>query len=378
MRLLRTDFTEKDVHEKRRQLLDALFKEVPSGVGKAGITKLSRDVLKEVLERGAEWAVEQGYGLKEDLKRTEENGKIKGVDTDKVSERALSRGMPQLGTLGAGNHFLEIQKVEKIYDEKTAKVFGIEKEGQVTVMIHTGSRGLGHQIASDYIHKMEQKYGYKHLADRELINAPINSDLGKDYYAAMCCAINYAFANRQMIMHWTRDVFKKVMGSSERMEMVYGLCHNIAKFEEHMIDGEKRRVCVHRKGAARSFGPGRKEVPEIYREIGQPVIIPGTMGTASYLLVGTKKAEEVSFGSTAHGSGRVMSRHEALRNWRGEQIKNTLKSQKDIELKSASWKGLAEEAPGAYKDIDEVIRVSHGIGIGNMVVRLVPLAVMKG
>ena len=351
---------------------------MPSGVGKGGITKLSRDVLKEVLEKGSEWSVEQGYGIKDDLKRTEEDGRIQGADPNKVSERALSRGLPQLGTLGSGNHFLEIQKVDKIYDEKIAKAFGIEKEGQVTVMIHCGSRGLGHQVASDYIHKMEQKYGFKHLVDRELINAPINSDLGKDYYAAMCCAINYAFANRQMITHWTRDVFKKVMGASEGMDMVYDICHNIAKFEEHTIDGKKRKVCLHRKGAARSFGPGREEIPKVYRKIGQPVLIPGSMGTASYLLVGTKKAEETSFGSTAHGSGRVMSRHEALRRWRGEQVKNDLKEQKDIELKSTSWKGLAEEAPGAYKDIDEVIRVSHSIGIGNMVARLVPLAVMKG
>lgn len=351
---------------------------MPSGVGKAGITKLSRDVLKEVLEKGAEWAVEQGYGIKEDLKRTEENGRIKGADPNKVSERALSRGMPQLGTLGAGNHFLEIQKVEKIYDKKIAEVFGIEKEGQVTVMIHCGSRGLGHQIASDYIQKMEQRYGYKHLADRELINAPINSDLGKDYYATMCCATNYAFANRQMIAHWTRNVFKKVMGTSEGIDMIYDQVHNTAKFEEHTVNGEKRKVCIHRKGASRSFGPGREEVPEVYRSTGLPVLIPGSMGTASYVLVGTKKAEEVSFGSTAHGAGRVMSRHEALRHWRGEQVKRELKERKDIELKSTSWKGLAEEAPGAYKQIDEIIRVSHGIGIGNMIARLVPLAVLKG
>lgn len=378
VRILRTDFTEKQIHNKRQQLLEELFKEVPSGVGKGGITKLSRDVLREVLEKGSEWAQEQGYGTKDDLKRTEENGRIKGSDQSKVSERALSRGTPQLGTLGAGNHFLEIQKVDKIYDEKIAKMFGIEKEGQVTVAIHCGSRGLGHQVASDYIQSMEQKYGYKQLADRELINAPINSDLGKDYYAAMCCATNYAFANRQMIAHWTRDVFKKAMGTSEGMNMIYDQVHNVAKFEEHEIDGEKRNVCVHRKGASRSFGPGRKEVPEIYRDIGQPVLIPGTMGTASYILVGTKKAEEVSFGSTAHGAGRVMSRHEALQRWRGEQVKKELKEKKDIELKSASWNGLAEEAPSSYKDIDEVIRVSHGIGIGNMVARLVPLAVLKG
>ena len=378
VRLLRTDFTEKDVLEKRKDLLNELFKEVPSGVGKGGITKLSRDVLKEVLETGSEWAQKNGYGMNDDLKRTEESGRMKGADVNAVSDRALSRGTPQLGTLGAGNHFLEIQKVEKIYNKEVAEAFGIQKEGQVTMMIHCGSRGLGHQIASDYIQKMEQKYGYKHLADRELVNAPINSDLGRDYYAAMSCAINYAFANRQMITHWTRDVFNKVMGSSEGMDMVYDVCHNLAKFEDHVIDGKKTKVCVHRKGATRSFGPGREEIPEVYRAIGQPVLIPGSMGTSSYLMVGTKKAEEVSFGSTAHGAGRLMSRYEALKRWRGKQLKDTLKQEKNIELKSASWRGLAEEAPGAYKDIDEVIRVSHGIGIGNMIAKLVPLAVMKG
>ncbi len=378
VRLLRTEFTEKDIIGKRRFLLDGLFNEVPSGVGKGGITKLSKDILQEVLVKGAKWAQENGYGSREDLNRTEENGCMKDANPNHVSDKAIKRGIPQLGTLGAGNHFLELQKVDKIYNEEIAKAFGIEKEGQVTVMIHCGSRGLGHQIASDYIQTMEKKYGYKHLADRELINAPIQSELGREYYEAMCCAINYAFSNRQMITHWTRDVFKRVMGTSEGMDLIYDVCHNIAKFEEHTIDGEKRKVCVHRKGATRSFGPGRKEIPNIYQKIGQPVLIPGSMGTASYLLVGTKKAEEVSFGSTAHGAGRLMSRHESLKRWRGEQVKEDLKNKKDIELKSASWRGLAEEAPGSYKDIDEVIRVSHGIGIGNMVARLVPLAVMKG
>lgn len=358
-------------------MLEGLFEEVPSGVGKAGITKLSRDVLKEVLEKGSEWAQEQGYGIKEDLKRTEENGRIKGSNSSKVSERALSRGMPQLGTLGAGNHFLEIQKVDKIYDEKTAKIFGIEKEGQVTVMIHCGSRGLGHQIASDYIQKMEQKYGYSHLADRELINAPINSDLGKDYYAAMCCATNYAFANRQMIAHWVRDVFKKVMGTSEGMDMIYDVCHNVCKREMHEVNGKRKLVSIMRKGATRSFGPGREELPEIYQKTGQPVLIPSSMGTASYILVGTKEAEEVSFSSTAHGAGRVMSRHEALRRWRGEQVKAALSS-KGIEVKSASWKGLAEESPQVYKDCAEVVRVSHELGIAKLVASVFPLAVVKG
>ena len=231
--MLRTDFTEEDISAKRKQLLNTIMQEVPAGVGKPGITKLKKEVLLEILQKGSKWALQNGYGVKEDLERTEENGCMRAADPGVVSERALARGLPQLGTLGSGNHFLELQKVDKIYDVEIARKFGIEKKGQVMVAIHCGSRGLGHQIASDYIVKMESKYGFKDLADRELINAPINSDLGKEYYAAMCCGVNYAFANRQMIEHWTRDVFAKVMGSSEGMSQVYDVCHNIAKFEKH-------------------------------------------------------------------------------------------------------------------------------------------------
>lgn len=377
VRLLATEWSEKDIAAKRKELLNEIFKEVPAGVGKSGITKLSKDILLEILKKGAGWALEQGYGTKQDLERTEENGIMKDADPSTVSHRALERGMPQLGTLGSGNHFLEIQKVDQIYDAETAKDFGITEKGQITVMIHCGSRGLGHQVASDYIKEMEEKHGIKDLPDRELVNAPINSETGQRYYKAMCCAINYAFANRQMIEHWTRDVFKKVMGSSDEMKQVYDVCHNLAKFEKHNVDGKQKLVCVHRKGATRSFGPGREEIPEVYRKIGQPVIIPGSMGTASYLLVGTKKAEEISWGSTAHGAGRVASRSEGLRTLRGEQVAHDLE-RKGIEVKATSWKGIAEEAPQMYKDIDEVVRVSHALGIGNMVVRLVPLAVMKG
>ena len=321
--------------------------------------------------------MENGYGTKDDLQKTEEYGSMKDADPHFVSQKAISRGLPQLGTLGSGNHFLELQKVDKIYNPEIAKKFGIEKEGQVTVMIHCGSRGLGHQLASDYIKLMEEKYGYEHLVDRELINAPINSELGEKYYKAMCAAVNYAFCNRQMITHWTRDVFQKVMGTSEKMTQIYDVCHNLAKFEKHEIDGELKKVCIHRKGATRSFGPGREELPEIYKKTGQPVLIPGSIGTASYLLVGTKEAEEVSFSSTAHGAGRVMSRHQALRLKRGEQVVKELNA-KDIEVKSISMEGLAEEMPEAYKDIDEVARISHGLKIGNLVVRLTPLACMKG
>jgi len=377
VRLLRTDFMEQDIISRRKELLVEIFKEVPAGVGKGGITKLSRGVLKDILTRGAEWAVENGYGTGEDLLMTEEGGRMLDADPAHISERALERGLPQLGTLGAGNHFLEIQKVSHIYDRDLARVFGLSEVGQIAVMIHCGSRGLGHQVATDYIELMENKLGTKGLPDRELINAPVLSELGRQYYRSMCAAVNYAFANRQLIAHWVRDVFAKVMGSDRGMRQIYDVCHNVAKFEKHVINGEPREVCVHRKGATRSFGPGRPEIPEAYRAKGQPVLIPGSMGTASYLLVGTEEAEELSFSSTAHGAGRVMSRHEALRRFRGEQIRDEL-LKKGIELQSTSWKGVAEEASGAYKDVDEVVRVSHEVGLGCMVARVVPVGVMKG
>lgn len=377
VRLLRTDYRESDITAKRKELLAEIFKEVPAGVGKGGVTKLSRSVLKEILVKGAEWAVEQGYGSAEDLERTEERGRMKDASWEFISDRAMERGIPQLGTLGAGNHFLEIQKVDEIYDSEVAKVFGIEEKGQVLVMIHCGSRGLGHQIATDFIELMEHKFGYKNLPDRELINAPFKSDLGQQYYRSMCAAVNYAFANRQMIAHWVRDVFARVMGSAKGMRQIYDVCHNVAKVEKHTVNGKEKLLCVHRKGATRSFGPGRLEIPEVYRAVGQPVLIPGSMGTASYILVGTKEAEELSFSSTAHGAGRVMSRNEALRRFRGEQIRDEL-ARKGVELKATSWKGVAEEASAAYKDVDEVVRVSHETKLGKLVARVVPIGVMKG
>jgi tRNA-splicing ligase RtcB len=377
VRLLRTDLKADDILDKRKQLLEELFAQVPAGVGKGGRTKVTRDILSEAVVKGAQWAVDNGYGTKEDALRTEEDGTMPGANPHAVSDKAMKRGMPQLGTLGAGNHFLEIQKVDRIFDEDVAKKFGIDKEGQATVMIHCGSRGLGHQVASDYIRKMEDTYGYEKLPDRELINAPIGSDLGQSYMKAMAAAINFAFVNRQMIAHWTRNAFEKVLGSSDGMTQVYDVCHNLAKIEEHDIDGQTTKVCVHRKGATRSFGPGRKEIPEVYRKVGQPVLIPGSMGTASYILVGTKQAEGLSFGSTAHGAGRVMSRHQAISSFRGEQVKSDL-ANKGIIVKGASWKGLAEETYQAYKDVDEVVRVSHEAGLGKLVARVVPIAVMKG
>jgi len=377
VRLLRTDFTEQDVFEKRGELLGEIFKEVPAGVGKGGITRLSRGVLKEILAKGAEWAVQNGYGTADDLQMTEESGRMKDADPEAVSGRALERGIPQLGTLGSGNHFLEIQKVDRILDESLAAAFGIEAEGRVLVMIHCGSRGLGHQVATDYIELMENELGTSGLPDRELINAPIRSRLGKRYYEAMCAAVNYAFANRQLIAHWVRGVFARVLGTSKGMRQVYDVCHNVAKMEKHLIAGREQMVCIHRKGATRSYGPGKPELCDAYRPYGQPVIIPGSMGTASYILAGTSEAEELSFSSTAHGAGRVMSRHEATRRFRGEQIRDDL-ARRGIELKSTSWKGVAEEASAAYKDVDEVVRTSHEAGLGRLVARLVPMGVMKG
>jgi tRNA-splicing ligase RtcB len=377
VRLLRTDYAAEDVAARRKELLAGIFNEVPAGVGKSGPTRLSPRGLREILVKGAEWAVENGYGTAEDLRMTEEQGRMREADAAGVSARALERGIPQLGTLGSGNHFLEIQKVDRIFEPVAAKAFGLAGEGQVLVMIHCGSRGLGHQVASDYIQAMEDAFGVEGLPDRELVHAPFRSPLGQSYYRAMCAAVNYAFANRQMIAHRVRGVFEKLLGDAAGMRQIYDVCHNVAKLESHAVGGGEKSLCVHRKGATRSFGPGRREIPEAYRAVGQPVIIPGSMGTASYLLVGTPEAEALSFGSTAHGAGRVMSRHEAARRFSGERIREELAG-RGIELKATSWKGVAEEAAGAYKDVDEVVRVSHEVGLGRIVARVVPIGVMKG
>jgi tRNA-splicing ligase RtcB len=377
VRLLKTDYREADIASVLDRLLNGIFEEVPAGVGKGGGTRLSSGSLREVCVEGAAWAVRKGFGLPRDLQFTEEGGAMPGADPDVLSRRAVERGIPQLGTLGSGNHFLEIQKVDEIFDPETARSFGIREPGQILVMIHCGSRGLGHQVASDYIRTMENRTGTGDLPDRQLICARIRSDLGRRYYRAMSAAVNFAFANRQMITHWVREVFRRVLGGAEGMDQVYDVCHNVAKFERHEIDGRVRELCIHRKGATRSFGPGREEIPEAYRDVGQPVFIPGSMGTASYILVGTAEAEARSFSSTAHGAGRVMSRHEALRRFRGERVKQEMRD-KGIELRSAGLKGVAEEASQVYKDVDEVVRISHEIGLGRKVIRSVPLGVMKG
>ena len=381
VRLIRTNLHVDDLSkEKIRELVDKMFENVPSGLGSKAKVRLNKNELEEVLEMGARWGVENGYGWEKDLEVLEENGCMDIADPSQVSNKAKERGKSQVGSLGAGNHFLEIQKVEEIFDEKAAKIFGIEK-GQITVMIHTGSRGCGHQICTDHLRVLEgavRKYGIK-LPDRQLACAPVNSPEAQSYFKAMACAANFAWCNRQMIVHWVRQSFEKVLNESAEnlgMDIVYDVCHNIAKLEEHEIDGEKRMVCVHRKGATRSFGPGSEEIPSKYRDVGQPVLIPGDMGTESYLLHGTKEAEK-TFGSTCHGAGRVMSRTRARKNWRGESVGKEL-NKKGIYVHPASWKVMAEECPDAYKDVSKVVNVTHGAGISLKVAKMVPLGVVKG
>lgn len=375
VRLLSTNLSKEEFLKKREQVLNELYKNIPSGVGEGGEFKLSDKEIDEVLKNGSSWAFENGYATSDDIEKSEDNGCIKGADPKKVSQKAKARGRNQLGTLGAGNHFIEVQEIDTIHDEKIARIFGLSKDN-VTVMIHTGSRGLGHQTASDYIQKMEKEYGFKNLPDRELICAPIESDLGKDYLSAMATAANFAFTNRQLITHQIRKSFSKYFPKSE-IKVVYDIAHNIAKFEEFEINGKKQTLCIHRKGATRSFGPGRKEIPEAYRKIGCPIFIPGSMGTYSYVLIGTRKAEEISLASTAHGAGRILSRTSAKKNITPEHLKQEL-ARHDVAIKAGSIKGMLEEAPEAYKDVNEVVRVSHELGIGNLVARLKPLAVVKG
>jgi len=375
VRLLRTNLFLKDINGKENQVAAQLYRDVPSGVGRKGRIILSSEELEGILKEGAQWAVKNGYGVRADYLHTEEQGKIPGANPSVVSQKAKARGRGQLGSLGAGNHFLEVQLVESIFNKEAAKVFGL-KENQIVIMIHCGSRGLGHQVASDYIKLMEDEYGWKNLPDRQLICAPIDSKLGKNYYAAMAAAANFAFANKQLITHWVREAMKRIFPNFEA-EVLYDVCHNIAKFEEQIVDGKKKEILIMRKGATRSFGPGRKEIPTDYRIVGQPILIPGSMGTASYVLVGTKKAEEISLASTPHGAGRVMSRTKAIHDLSIEHVKQELEKNKVV-LMAGSKKGIAEEAPEAYKDVDEVARVSNELGIGNLVARLKPLAVMKG
>jgi len=374
VRLLSTNLIEQDIRPKLRDLVDNLFRNVPSGVGSKSKIRLSESELDEVLSTGAQYAVKKGYGTDKDLKHMEENGCMEGANPSKVSHKAKKRGKPQLGTMGSGNHFLEVQKVDKIFQPEIAARFGIREEGQITVMVHCGSRGLGHQVADDYIHVMmnaARKYGIS-LPDRELACAPLKSGEAQSYMSAMKCAVNYAFCNRQVITHWVRETFARIFPEPE-LSLVYDVCHNIAKFEEH----GGNRLCVHRKGATRAFAAGRDEIPSDYREIGQPVIIPGDMGTASYILIGTEKAMEETFGSACHGAGRVMSRKAAIKRFRGEDVKRRLEQKGEV-VRATSWKSLAEEVPEAYKDVDEVIKSVELSGISKAVARVVPLGVAKG
>jgi tRNA-splicing ligase RtcB len=382
VRLLRTNLMWRDVESKLPQILEKLFQLIPSGLGSRGRLRLSKTEVTQIAREGVAWALAHDYGWKEDAEHCEANGCLAIADPSKISQRAIRRGQPQVGSLGSGNHFLEVQVVDEIFDSHAAKLVGLTEKDQVTVMIHTGSRGFGHQICSDYLRIMEhaaRKYNIA-LPDRELACAPAMSPEAADYHAAMACAANYAWTNRQLITHWTRQAFAQVLKTSAEnldLAVVYDVAHNIAKREEHIIDGKRKTVYVHRKGATRAFPPDHAEIPSKYKKLGQPVIIPGSMGTASYLLAGTQKAMELTFGSTAHGAGRTLSRSAAKRQFWGKDVARNLK-QRGILVRAASMRVLAEEADGAYKDIDVVARTSHDLGIATLVTRFVPRGVTKG
>ncbi len=381
VRLLRSNLTEQTVRSKLKDLVNDLFSSIPSGVGSKGAVRLTNSELDEVLVNGVNWAIDHGYGSSNDSDVCEENGKIPGADPNKVSDKARKRGAPQLGSLGSGNHFLEIQKVAEIHDEEAANRMGI-KEGTITVLIHCGSRGFGHQVCSDYLRVAEQameKYNI-HLPDRELACVPNNSEEGESYRKAMFAALNFAWSNRQMITHWTRKSFERVFNQTESdldMKLVYDVAHNIAKVEKHKVDGKERKLVVHRKGATRAFPSNRDEIPSKYRDLGQPVLVPGSMGTSSWILLGKPNSMDLSFGSTAHGAGRTMSRSQARRNYTEDYVKKSL-NDKGIFIKALTRDGVVEETPEAYKDVDAVVNVSHNLGIATKVAKLIPIGVIKG
>jgi tRNA-splicing ligase RtcB (3'-phosphate/5'-hydroxy nucleic acid ligase) len=382
VRLLRSNLNVNQVKPHLKNLVNELFNSIPLGVGSEGAIKLTRSELDELLIEGVDWAIEHGYGYKQDSEVCEEKGRMIGADPESVSDMARKRGSSQLGSLGSGNHFLEIQQIQEIFDENAANVMGLEK-GKITVLIHCGSRGFGHQVCSDYLRYSEKslkKYNIE-LIDRELACIPNNSIEGENYRKAMYSALNFAWSNRQIITHFTRKTFEKIFSSSETgldMKLVYDVAHNIAKVERHKVDGEGMRdLVVHRKGATRAFPAGMEQVPEKYRQIGQPVIIPGSMGTASWILVGNKKSLDLSFGSTAHGAGRTMSRGAAKRSSTVEKVKAELDS-KGIYIKALTKNGIVEETPLAYKDVDSVVNVSDKLGIATKVAKLVPIGVIKG
>jgi tRNA-splicing ligase RtcB len=381
VRLLRTDFQYEEIKDKIKDLVYVLFSDVPSGVGSKGQIRVSAKEEKEILVKGARWAVEKGYGIEQDLECTEEYGAIKGADPYVVSERAYERGKAQSGTLGSGNHFLEIQVIDQVYDQRVCDEFGLSL-GQITIMIHSGSRGFGYQICDDYIKLMMrclQKYNIN-VPDRQLACTPVNSEEGRRYLGAMRCAANYAWANRQCLMHLTRRAFEKAFNKSWQsmgMYLIYDVAHNIAKIEEYIIDGEKKKLCVHRKGATRAFGPQHPALPDRYKKSGQPVIIPGDMSRNSYLLLGTQKAVQETFGSTCHGSGRLMSRTAAKKSIDFQKLLKQLQS-KDIFVQASGRGTIVEEAPEVYKDVNEVVDVVHNAGISKRICRMRPLGVIKG
>ena len=382
VRLLRTELRRPEILDRVPALVDGLFLNIPSGVGsRRRDLKLTAPTLRDVLRLGAAWAVQQGFGTAADLAHIEAGGQIPGADPEAVSDQALERGRDQLGTLGSGNHFLEIGYVAEIYDADLARALDIFQD-QVTVIIHTGSRGLGHQVCDDFIRKLLQATArYKiELPDRQLCCAPVSSPEGQEYLGAMAAAANFAFANRQIITHWVRETLQEVLGLGPKhlgLQLVYDVAHNIAKLETHEVEGKKRRLCVHRKGATRAFPPRHPEVPAAYQETGQPVLIPGDMGRYSYLLVGTQQALVETFGSTCHGAGRILSRHQALKTARGRSVEKELAA-RGIIVRGAGRGTVAEEIPEAYKDVEEVVQVVHGAGISRKVARLQPLGVVKG
>ena len=382
VRLLRTNLTSDEIRPKIKQIVDGLYQGIPSGVGSKGMLKVSAKDLQDIMLKGSRWAVQKGFGGEQDISVTEESGCIKGANPDNVSAKARERGIPQLGTLGSGNHFLEVGSVEEIYDRQTAQKMGIHDIGQVVVMIHTGSRGFGHQICTDFLASMGnaiKKYGIN-LPDRQLACAPVDSSEGRDYLAAMAAAANFAWTNRQCITHRTREILARVLDKSQReigLEQIYDVAHNIAKTEEHTVDGKKRSLCVHRKGATRAFPPGHREIPGIYKDIGQPVLIPGDMGRYSFVAVGTDTAMNETFASTCHGAGRLKSRSAARKSLKGVNIVD-LMTEKGITVRAGSMSSLAEEASEAYKDVSEVVDVADKAGISRKVLKLKPMGVIKG
>ena len=382
VRMMKTNLAYDDVEGREEELVDSLFANIPSGLGGGGVVETTAGAVEEIVERGVEWAVDNGYGVEADLAHCEDEGRRPEADADAITQKAKDRGKNQVGSLGSGNHFLEVQRVTDVFREDVADAYGLAEE-QIVVLIHCGSRGLGHQTCNDYLRRIEQEHGdlLAELPDKELAAAPADSRLAEEYYRAMCAAINYAWVNRQLVMHRTRRVFERVFDrdwDAMEMHLLYDVAHNIAKRETHEVDGRERELFVHRKGATRAFPAGRPEIPSAYRDVGQPVIIPGSMGAGSYVLRGGEQSLAHSFGSTAHGAGRIMSRTRAKDEFWGETVRDELRDQQHVYVKAQSGATVAEEAPGVYKDVDEVVRVSDALGIGDKVARTYPVCNVKG